>query len=185
MTRTEKRRAYQAEYYRRNKDKMDGSSKRWREENALASKKHGATYRDKNPEKEKERLRRYREKNRETINAKAKERRKANPEKVKEIDRRSKRNNPETVLKSYAKRKSYGDLSLPKGTIATMMARQNGKCNACGRCIRKKRHVDHIVALAKGGTHEISNLQLLCVPCNCAKGAKDNDQFLAELRLPS
>lgn len=33
--------------------------------------------------------------------------------------------------------------------------------------------IDHIVAKSKGGTHERSNLRILCTPCNTVKGTKD------------
>lgn len=32
-------------------------------------------------------------------------------------------------------------------------------------------HVDHMVARSRGGTNHPSNLQMLCEPCNCRKGA--------------
>ncbi len=40
-------------------------------------------------------------------------------------------------------------------------------------------HVDHIVALANGGRHEMTNLQLLCRLCNQQKHTKDFGEFLA------
>jgi len=42
---------------------------------------------------------------------------------------------------------------------------------------RKKpaKSVDHVIALERGGTNKLENLQLLCVKCNKAKGAKDTD----------
>jgi len=33
--------------------------------------------------------------------------------------------------------------------------------------------IDHIIAKSKGGTHERSNLRVLCTPCNTMKGVKD------------
>ena len=33
-------------------------------------------------------------------------------------------------------------------------------------------HIDHIVALAKGGTNDLCNLQLLCDVCNRKKAAR-------------
>jgi 5-methylcytosine-specific restriction endonuclease McrA len=42
----------------------------------------------------------------------------------------------------------------------------------CGRSILGGYHIDHIVPIAKGGTSERRNLQLLAPICNLRKGAK-------------
>lgn len=42
--------------------------------------------------------------------------------------------------------------------------------NKCVICEATPVEVDHIVALSKGGTNHIDNLQPLCKPCNSAKG---------------
>ena len=62
--------------------------------------------------------------------------------------------------------------------------KQNGRCNGC-RLLFPPRNfdVDHIVAQAKGGADEIGNLQLLCGACNSMKGAKSQEEFLAELEV--
>lgn len=57
--------------------------------------------------------------------------------------------------------------------IAGLYAVQVGCCVYCNSRLEQKYHVDHIRALARGGTNDPSNLQLLCRPCNLAKGARD------------
>ena len=42
------------------------------------------------------------------------------------------------------------------------------KCQLCGSTERIE--IDHILALSKGGTNHIDNLQPLCKPCNSGKG---------------
>lgn len=42
------------------------------------------------------------------------------------------------------------------------------KCQLCGTTERIE--IDHILALSKGGTNDIDNLQPLCKPCNSGKG---------------
>ena len=52
---------------------------------------------------------------------------------------------------------------------------QNHKCAYCGNEIPdlKSAHADHIKAWSKGGKTEPSNLQILCVKCNCQKKQED------------
>lgn len=59
--------------------------------------------------------------------------------------------------------------------IANILKRQKYKCAECRVSVRKieKRHVDHIVPLALGGSNWPSNLQILCSACNLHKAAKD------------
>ena len=42
-------------------------------------------------------------------------------------------------------------------------------CNYCGS--KKHLEIDHVKPLARGGTHELSNLQILCRKCNRKKAA--------------
>lgn len=54
--------------------------------------------------------------------------------------------------------------------IERLMKRQSGICaGTCGRSIRRRYEVDHIVPLVHGGTHWPSNLQLMCRSCNARK----------------
>ncbi len=58
--------------------------------------------------------------------------------------------------------------------IAALAALQRHKCPNCGASIRNRRfEIDHIVALSKGGSNDIRNIQLLCKPCNRSKHTKD------------
>ena len=47
-------------------------------------------------------------------------------------------------------------------------------CAICG--CSTKITIDHIVALANGGTNHVSNLQALCAPCNLYKGARKTQE---------
>lgn len=49
----------------------------------------------------------------------------------------------------------------------------NNRCAICGRSAADGvvLHIDHIVPLARGGTSDIENLQVLCQDCNFGKGA--------------
>lgn len=45
-----------------------------------------------------------------------------------------------------------------------------GRCALCPS--RERLTIDHIVPVVLGGTHDESNLRVLCGPCNSRKGAK-------------
>lgn len=57
--------------------------------------------------------------------------------------------------------------------IAALAVAQKHKCPGCGVSIKAGFEADHIVALSKGGGNDISNIQLLCKPCNRSKHNKD------------
>lgn len=76
-------------------------------------------------------------------------------------------------VRAIAQRKS-----LPPGTIEFLGESQRWRCVGCRCCIRLKFHLDHIVALASGGLHEVTNLQLLCPRCNAKKGKKHPIDFM-------
>lgn len=69
--------------------------------------------------------------------------------------------------------------------IDDLHAKQREKCANCRANICPKTyHRDHRVALSRGGTNDISNIQLLCIPCNRRKYNKDPIEFAqAEGRL--
>ena len=59
-----------------------------------------------------------------------------------------------------------------------LFGNQNGICNGCGLEFDFPIFdVDHIVPRSKGGSNHISNLQLLCPPCNKSKGTMPMDEF--------
>lgn len=55
----------------------------------------------------------------------------------------------------------------------TVFSRDGFKCRACGSEPGADHlHIDHIVPISAGGPHEVSNMQVLCAPCNLTKGNK-------------
>jgi 5-methylcytosine-specific restriction endonuclease McrA len=47
--------------------------------------------------------------------------------------------------------------------------RDGGRCVECGSGFDIQ--YDHVIPLALGGANTVQNLQILCAPCNQAKGA--------------
>ena len=53
---------------------------------------------------------------------------------------------------------------------------QGGKCQICKDALKRACfHIDHIQALANGGTNEIDNLQILCKPCHFVKSKEEKE----------
>lgn len=139
----------------------------------------------------------YCKENRERFILKARERRKANPEKAAEYYLKNKdkcrqaseqwrKNNKEKVnaisaTRRARKRKAEGRFS--EIDINYLMGIQKWKCICCKADIKNNHHVDHIIPLAKGGSNDRRNLQLLCPTCNWKKGAKHPIDFMQSIGM--
>lgn len=131
--------------------------------------KNGREWRKANAERVRKTKRQYQIANRERIQALGKKWRSANPKKVKAIK-----------AASVHKRRQLIELTGDEVTTAQVMAIfARGFCAACGRTDGPM-EIDHIKALSRGGAHHVSNLQLLCRPCNRRKWSKDYDAWLGE-----
>jgi 5-methylcytosine-specific restriction endonuclease McrA len=63
--------------------------------------------------------------------------------------------------------------TITKKQIEELFEKQRGRCAICTSKIDMvTKHIDHIAAIAKGGKHEILNLQLTCPRCNMSKHDK-------------
>lgn len=100
-----------------------------------------------------------------------------------EASRDWRKNNPELSRmhdknKRAARRGAEGKFTCED--VSRIREAQKDKCAYCRKPLKGKGTVDHIVALANGGTNWPSNLQLACRSCNSRKRTKDAIDFARE-----
>ena len=99
-----------------------------------------------------------------------------NRAKIAATDRKWRSANPEKRHVYACNRRARFRLAEGRHTaedIVRIYQAQAGKCAYCKIRLGRKYHVDHIVALTKGGSNWPRNIQLLCGPCNIRK--RDHD----------
>lgn len=161
---------YMRNRYWRDPEARRLASAEWRKNNPEKSKAINASAYAKNKDKVKEQSRAYYRANRETCLAKGRVLQKRHYEANK--DQYYTRSANRRAAKSGAK----GTLS--RGIRKALFAAQDGRCVYCRCVLPSSAHLDHIVPLAKGGSHTDENVQLLCPDCNLSKGAKLPEEFL-------
>lgn len=73
---------------------------------------------------------------------------------------------------------------LTKLEFAKLAVEQEGKCANCGAKLKFEPHQvrdEHVISLFGGGTNDLSNRQLWCVPCTKQKD-KEDDARHAKIR---
>ena len=58
---------------------------------------------------------------------------------------------------------------VPRAVRRAVFERDGGRCVECGSAFEIQ--YDHVIPVALGGAATVENLQILCAPCNRAKGA--------------
>jgi 5-methylcytosine-specific restriction endonuclease McrA len=92
-------------------------------------------------------------------------------------------NNPErraAYRRNRRARKSAATGSHTAEDVKQQLKSQKGKCYWCGKKL-KKYHIDHRIALAKGGSNGPENIVCACAACNLSKGAKTPWDFAGRL----
>ena len=102
--------------------------------------------------------------------------REANIDKIKIIQKTHRLNNLEKFAEKQhirrAKMRSNGIYQVSKKELVKLYS---SPCIACGTSERVT--VDHIIPIARGGTHSIGNLQPLCLSCNSSKNFRTMSEW--------
>lgn len=101
---------------------------------------------------------------------------KQSQEEKREYNRQWLKNHPEKQREYRRRRRvrKYGAIgSHTAAEVRTLYEQQDGKCFHCGADFDEvDYHEDHWIPLSRGGSDYITNIRLLCVPCNLSKNAK-------------
>lgn len=89
------------------------------------------------------------------------------------------KDNPRTWPELPEKPKPEG--SHTDEDVERIAEQQGFRCAYCRVSVKVKRHKDHIIARARGGSNWPSNLQILCPSCNLKKWAHDPIEFAKSL----
>lgn len=66
--------------------------------------------------------------------------------------------------------------------VRAQYERQHGHCFWCGAKVTwRKKHIDHVIPLALGGSNGPENLVIACPSCNLAKGARHPMDFAGRM----
>ena len=200
MTDTQKqlRRAYSAEWYRKNKEAVKKRTAAYQREHKKKARLYRARYRARHAEKVHAAQSKYQKEHRPHLRAYAARYLNAHPEKHKAYQAAYRRTHRrECAMRKAAWAIAHADKraeaqakrqALKRGadkaeTIRRKIVyeRDGGRCHVCGRKVRPARwHLDHLLPLSKGGNHTYSNVAVSCPKCNMLKGPGRID---SQLRL--
>ena len=123
-----------------------------------------------------------------TINAKIREYRRT--EHAKNIAKEWAKNNPDKIRnynRTQRARRKFAIQASESATtqeVKTWIDAQNPVCSYCAIELSPDQiQLDHVTPLSKGGSHTIDNFAISCRSCNCSKGNKTLDEFIAYKEL--
>lgn len=152
----ERVRAYNLRYAAENPDVVRASYRRNREKRLA----YHLRYRAENPEKQRAAVASWSARNVERRRANEARRRAANRERfaLNEAARR-------------ARKAANGCFMVTSEDVRRLLIRLRNTCAYCPTNLSAGFHLDHVMPIARGGSHSIGNLTAACARCNLTKGA--------------
>ena len=176
--------AVNAAYYQAHKNEYRERGQRWRRENPDRVVAKCREWKANNKDRVRAtRVARWHRKHAEILEY-LREWRRRNPDRVRRYKRGWKVTNPDgyRAMRRRNRDKRRGAAGTHTAAdIKDIYRLQNGRCAVCRRRLGDRYHVDHIKAIARGGSNNRRNLQLACALCNMSKQDYDPIDFMRSL----
>jgi 5-methylcytosine-specific restriction endonuclease McrA len=156
----ERRKAYEQRWYLANRDEVNERARKWAEANPEKAREAQRAWRKRNPEKHRANVKRSRLKNRDGFNMTRNARMRTPKGRAERVEASQRR---------YARILGNEYEAITSSAWETKLAEYQGCCAYCGNVATQR---DHVVPLARGGSHTLDNLVPVCGPCNRFKGDK-------------
>jgi 5-methylcytosine-specific restriction endonuclease McrA len=168
-----------------NRERHREAARRWSEQNRVRARENARRWYADNHERALEAKRRWYWRNRDQAREASREWYRRNQERHRENGRRWYQRNSDLArtlgrLKEARRRARLRDaLVIPfsRDQLMQRMAYFGERCWVCGGPFE---HVDHVIAIARGGPHVLANLRPICRSCNARKGARDWREWVAQ-----
>lgn len=182
--RTDRRRAYEAEWKRKKREDPEFVRlENERRESWLSKEGVKENLYAKNRARSRDRYRDCPDYRQYTLE-RSKEYQKKNPDKARARANRWVANNPEKVRISNHYRRDHRRVTEGRDInidLDKLLRESFGFCKYCTSPLFDGYHLDHIMPLALGGSNSMDNLQCICARCNLRKGAKHPDLWHEEI----
>lgn len=142
-------------YYELNTEAVKSKNAAWHKAHPESAKVYSKAWRDRNPGKTKESKSLWSLKNSDRVA----EQKRAWRESNKEVERLY-------ASVRRARKKANGIFLVTKKDVKKLLL------NSCFYCDGVATTIDHVVPIARGGSHSVGNLVPACLSCNLSKGAK-------------
>lgn len=174
---------YNKEYYKKNREREIAEAQAWRAKNLVRAKEASRDWYARNRERNRSASLQYYHENKEAIRVRSRVWRERTSDIRREKSKEWRLRNPEKVSQyarnARAKRANAPGRITP-AEAADILNLQRGKCAMCQTKLGSKKHLDHIIPIARGGANTRRNAQYLCASCNHRKHAKDPIDFARE-----